>query len=142
MSDRLPLLPLFGGLIGLGAGLLIGSFLPSKPPSAPEIQSGLSNNAAVYFKAGAVSGATVERARPGLVPVEVVRQARSYYASIGPDPYLGAPTADQNIAKAEQILSQQRPAQRQAVTRTNAPATNAPPVPATNAAASTNEEPK
>jgi len=112
-------------------------------PTAAQLNAALSNNAAVYFKAGVVAGASVERSRPGLPTQSVIQLARSYYASLGPDPFLGVDDTARATLKADQNLSSMRAAPAgKAVPRTNAaPVTNTVSEVTTNAPAAPTNAP-
>lgn len=73
-------------------------------PTVAQWQTALSNNAAAYFKAGVACGVTVERLRQNEKPGIVHANARAYFSTLGPDPYLSP--AEGKQTKLDRALSQ------------------------------------
>lgn len=86
-------------------------------------QAALSNNAAAYFKAGVACGVTVERLRPNEKPGIVHANARAYFSTLGPDPYLSP--AEGKQTKLDRALAQTKSVTNAIVeTTNNVPSTN------------------
>lgn len=99
----------------------------SNKPSHEEINESTltvrSNTAAEYFRVGVVIGATVERAKPGLPPPNLLAASLTYYASLGPDPLITVPPSEAalNLSKAGIALSKLKAQKTNGVETTNAP---------------------